>query len=110
MAIQTASSAYDVVSDSASKVAGSVSETASSAWPLIEKIVTDGLIELGSDLLNDKEKMDEISIIIWERIPREVRFFISKDKYDEKFESFRLSSLSRVKPEHQNILLIDDDR
>ena len=87
------------------KVADSVSETASNTWPLIEKIVTDGLIELGSDLLNDKEKMDEISIIIWERIPREVRFFISKDKYDEKFESFRLSTLSRVKPEKDNILL-----
>ncbi|HBN0452286.1 hypothetical protein [Klebsiella aerogenes] len=103
-----ASSTYSSISDSAEKITGSVSGAAQSAWLMAESVITDGLLDLTSDFLKDDEKIREVSLIFWQRIPREVRFFLSEDKFHERTKSLRDNALLKLDESKQKRILIPE--
>lgn len=103
-----ASSTYSSVSASAGKVSEKISDAAQSAWPFAESVITDGLLDMTSDFLKDDEKIREVSVIFWQRIPREVRFFLSEEKFHERTKSLRASALLKLDESKQKRMLIDD--
>ncbi|EPH1721443.1 MULTISPECIES: hypothetical protein [Bacteria] len=102
-----ASATYTTVSNSAEKITESVSNAAKDAIPIADKIITDGLLEMSSEFLKDDEKIKEVSMILWERIPREIRFFLSEEKFHTRTRTLRENALSKIEESKQKRTLIE---